>query len=186
MRLVHLGAMVCVWLTTHPSAAAQDIQVDPQQEYNVKGAFLYSFGRYVTWPQHRFADEKSPFVIGVLGDPPMDQILDRIRKTKTVHGRPIEVRRFRSPAEYEPCHIFFIARGVESDALRALLHQLRDAEVLLVGEAPGFARWGVVNFYLEADSVRFEINVDSARRRNLQIDPKLLSVARLVRDSSDQ
>ena len=48
------------------------------REYAIKAAYLYNFGRYVTWPVEKFLDDRSPVVIGVLGPDPFGAALDRI------------------------------------------------------------------------------------------------------------
>ena len=40
------------------------------REYAIKAAYLYNFGRYVTWPDKMFPNDQSPVVIGVLGPDP--------------------------------------------------------------------------------------------------------------------
>jgi hypothetical protein len=53
--------------------------------------------------------------------------------------------------------------------------------VLIVGESQGFAlRGAVVNFYVETNKIRFEINVDAALRHHLKISSKLLALAKIV------
>ena len=39
-------------------------------EYSVKAVFLYSFGRYIEWPENTFHNESDPFVIGIVGEDP--------------------------------------------------------------------------------------------------------------------
>lgn len=156
--------------------------IDTQREYNVKGAYLYSFGRYVTWPAGAFAGKESPFVIGVLGEAPIDRVLQRIQETKAIRGRRIAVRHFGSPDQYVPCHILFIADSVDPDVQAQVLRRLNESPVLIVGETERFAeRGGVVGFYIDGDSVRFAINVRSARQKGLSIDAKLMRVARIVK-----
>ena len=68
--------------------------IDKKSEYNVKAVYLYSFGRYVSWPEDAFASSQSAFIIGVLGDNPFGNALQQIARTKSVHGRSIELRQF--------------------------------------------------------------------------------------------
>jgi len=57
----------------------------------------------------------------------------------------------------------------------------QQSAVLLVGEESGFAKQGaVVNFFIESNRVRFEINTEAARRAQLKISSKLLSLAKIV------
>ena len=51
----------------------------------------------------------------------------------------------------------------------------------LVGEEPGFAdEGGTVNFFLEENRIRFEINTEVAKQDQLKISSKLLSLAKIV------
>ena len=61
------------------------------------------------------------------------------------------------------------------------LARAREANVLSVGEAEGFiSRGGVINFYSEQDTVRFEISQKAAERAGIKLSARLLSVARVT------
>ena len=50
-----------------------------------------------------------------------------------------------------------------------------------MGEEPGFAeRGGTINFFLEENRIRFEINTEVAKQDQLKISSKLLSLAKIV------
>ena len=62
---------------------------------------------------------------------------------------------------------------------------LDDREVLTVGEIEGFARrGGMINFYLEGNRVRFEINPAAAQRGRLKISSQLLGLGKIIRTES--
>ena len=68
---------------------------------------------------------------------------------------------------------------------RLALERLQDQPVLIVGESDGFAALGgSVNFIVEANKIRFEINVDAAKQHQLKISSKLLALAKIVQDQS--
>jgi hypothetical protein len=53
--------------------------------------------------------------------------------------------------------------------------------VLLVGEDPGFAdQGGTVNFYMDENKIRFEINPEIAKQDRLKISSKLLGLAKII------
>jgi hypothetical protein len=155
------------------------------REYTLKALFLYNFGSYVEWPREAFGGDDKPFVIGVLGYSPVESTLREIAATKTIGGRRIVIERIASAADVKPCQILFIPQDVGLPGQQAAIESLGNAQVLIVGDSPGFARRGaVVNFYVEANKIRFEINVDAARERGLTISAKLLSLARIIGTSS--
>jgi len=161
--------------------------INPQYEYNVKAAFLYSFGRYVEWPKEAFAERSGAFVIGVCGEDPFGQILDRIAQSKTIQGRHIIIQRMATIEELQPCHILFVSRSIPPAQQIAIINKMRDKGTLLVGEVPGFAeRGGGINFFLEGGTVRFEINVEAVRQEKLLLDAKLLNLGKKVSEGAPQ
>ena len=62
-----------------------------------------------------------------------------------------------------------------------MIDRLRGLPVLTVGESEGFAaQGGCVNFYIEANKIRFEVNLQAAKQQHLRISAKLLALARIV------
>jgi YfiR/HmsC-like len=155
------------------------------REHTLKALFIYNFGSYVEWPSAAFQSNGRSFVIGVLGASPVESTLAEIASTKTIGGRRIVVERFSNVASVKPCQILFLASDVSPRDEQTAIERLRDLPVLIVGESTGFAqRGGAVNFFIEANKIRFEINVDAARQRGLQISAKLLALAKIVGESS--
>ena len=56
-------------------------------EYAVKAAFLYNFGKFVTYPNASAGDDTTPFCIAVLGDDPFGPVLDETVQGKTINSR---------------------------------------------------------------------------------------------------
>jgi hypothetical protein len=161
--------------------AQSDEDSESSREYAIKAAYLYQFGRYVQWPADVFPSPQSPLVIGVLGPDPFGGLLEEIARTKRIDGRPIVIRRFASMAEYTPCNILFVGASVSPEQKAAAIAKAQKAPVLLVGEEPGFAKHGsTINFFLEDNRIRFEINTEAARQKQLKISSKLLSLAKIV------
>ena len=156
-------------------------EADINREYPIKAAYLYNFSRYVQWPVDAFPTAETPFVIGVLGNDPFGDVLDEIARTKKVEGRRILVKRFASMAAYTPCHVLFLPASVDPQEKAAAIKMARGSPVLLVGESRDFAQQGGdINFFVEENKVRFEINPEAAKQARLRISSKLLSLAKIV------
>jgi len=173
-------ALALFLLTLAPHAAAQD--PSPTLEYQVKAAFLYNFAKFVDWPAETFSRQDAPFVIGILDREPFGDVLEQVVRGKTVDGRSLEVRRLKRPEEGAGCQIVFVGAR-ETSVLPALLRELGASAVLTVGDTERFTRQGgMVNFVVQDNRVRFEINMDAARRAGLKISSKLLQLATIVQD----
>jgi hypothetical protein len=152
-------------------------------EYRVKAAFLYNFARFVEWPEGR---RGGPLVIGVLGTDPLHGALVETVRGKSVDDRPIEVRRLAGVEGVSGCAILFVSAS-ERDRWHEILRPLRHSAVLTVGDGPGFlASGGVMNFYLDENRVRFELNPAAAGRSRLKLSAQLIRLARIeVHDDAE-
>jgi len=150
-------------------------------EYTLKAAFLFNFTKFVDWPADAFADEKSPFNLCVLGgEDPFGGSLDELVANEAVNGRPIAVRRRVRGADLRTCQILFIGRA-ERERQPEVLASLRGLPVLTVGETDRFlSEGGLFNFFLEANRVRFEVNLAAVERTPLKISSKLLRLAKVT------
>ncbi len=150
------------------------------REYQIKAAFLINFIQFVTWPTNAFPSDEAPFRIGILGADPFGPALDRAAQTIQARHRRIEVFHCRKVDECKDCQMVFVSKSEEKSQLQ-ILSALSAMPVLKVSEQREFAQHGGdINFYLEDNKVRFEINPASAHREKLKISSQLLSLGKLV------
>jgi hypothetical protein len=150
------------------------------KEYQVKAAFLYNFAKFVEWPPQAFKSPSDPIVIGVLGKNPFGDALAAAVAGKAWGGRGFQVREILNAEQAAGCQIVFISSS-ERKRLGALLTGIANAAVLTVGETDNFiGAGGIVNFKIDAGTVRLQINVEAARKQQLHISAKLLSLAEIV------
>ena len=154
-------------------------------EYQVKAAFLYNFAKFVEWPPDVPSRKDDPIRICIVGENPFGNYLNESTEEKTINGRKLVIWELKSVQDAKGCQIVFIGAS-EKYHLRASLESMKGAPVLTVGDTEGFAQaGGMINFTLEENMVRFEVNVDAAERARLKISSKLLSLAKVVK-SHDQ
>ncbi|MEW6304360.1 MAG: YfiR family protein [Verrucomicrobiota bacterium] len=175
--LAGLAALLAVFVW--PGVAASP---PSPTEYQIKAAFLYNFAKYIEWPAEKFPQSNSPIVMGVLGKDPFGVNLEKTIQGQHIGGRPLVVKRFEDIEGINGCHLLFVSSS-ERRRVADILERIKNDHILTVGESERFAaQGGVVNFIMVESKVRFEINVDAARRARLKISSKLLNLAQVVRD----
>ena len=100
-------------------------------EYQLKAAFLYNFGKFVEWPKRAFNSAADPFAVCVLGEDPFGRSLVDIMNGKALNGRPIQIREVPNVQMGGLCQILFISSS-ERKSFRSILADLKASPVLTV------------------------------------------------------
>lgn len=180
-----VACLVCFGLMTAVPSHAQNTDSSDSSEYLIKAGFTYNFAKLMEWPSGAFAQPDSPIVIGVLGTDPFNGTLDQVLKGKQANGRAFEVKHLKWGADLKGCNILFVSDS-ETAHLDELFHNIKGLPILTIGDTPGFAqRGGIINFVVEDNRVRFEINADAAKQANINISSRLLSLAIPVHGTPD-
>ncbi len=141
--------------------------------------FIERLTRFITWPEGE-GDESSPFMIEVIGAHSFGSRLDELAQITPIQGRPVRVRYIGSAVEIGNCQVLFISAS-EDNELPLILATTEGRPVLTIGDTPGFGERGVmINFFLDAELLRFEINRNELEDVGLEISRRLLPRARLV------
>jgi hypothetical protein len=152
-------------------------------EYQLKGAFLLNFAKFIEWPADTFSGGKTAFTIGVFGTDPFGAVLDDIARGKAISNHDLAIRRSSRPADFKTCQLVFVS-DADNKIVSSLLESLKGTSALTVGENEGFAqRGGGIQFVLENGKIRFLINVDTVQRAGLKVSSKLLALAQIVHDT---
>ncbi len=154
---------------------------DTDTELKVKAAFLFNFAKFVNWPGHKFASPASPINLCVPADDPIGAVLEETVRGKLIELRTLVVRRSKTAADWNRCHIVFIGADDEMQAADTF-PGFAGSSVLSVHESSRVLSSGVVRFFVEDRKMRFEINNAAAEREALQLSAKLMSVATVVRE----
>ena len=180
-----VACLLCFSLMTAAPSHAQSTDSSDSSEYLIKAGFTYNFAKLMEWPSGAFAQPDSPIVIGVLGTDPFNGTLDQVLKGKQANGRAFEVKHLKWGADLKGCNILFVSDS-ETAHLDELFHNIKGLPILTIGDTPGFAqRGGIINFVVEDNRVRFEINADAAKQANINISSRLLSLAIPVHGTPD-
>jgi hypothetical protein len=182
-RVGLLIGTTCLLFAIALGGHAEGVDSSDSSEYLIKAGFIYNFAKLVEWPTTAFAQPDSPIVIGILGNDPFGATLDRIVADKKIDGRGFAVKRVKwskDLRELKDCNILFVSSS-EKDHVDSVVDGMKGLPILTIGDAPGFAkRGGIINFTLEDNKVRFEVNVEAAKHADLSISSRLLTLAKIV------
>jgi len=147
------------------------------QSYQLHSVFMYSFTRYVQWPDEY---NKGDFEITVLGDSPVTAELRKLAESKKVGDRNIKVNHINSPAEIKKCNILFIPAD-KSGQLSDILTKVSTSSTLLVTEQPGLGLKGsAINFITKDGKLAFEMNQAVMNKQKLKASNELTRLAIVI------
>jgi hypothetical protein len=156
-------------------------QAPKANEFQLKAAYLFNFGRFVQWPDPGATET---FEICVLGSDPFGSALDTTLAGGTIAGKNVTAKRIARPQDVNSCRVLYISSS-EEGRLKEDLQALDKVRVLTVSDIPRFSdRGGMIGFVSEGDRIRFDVNLDSAAGAGLTLSSELLKVATNVKKSS--
>ena len=171
--LIFPWLIILFWLSSPVLAQNTGKQEIKAGEYIIKAAFIYNLAKFVEWPPDAFKESDDSMNPCVLGDDPFGSAIDAL-EGKSIRDKKLVVRRFKSLHKLKDCHILFICKD-KAEKIEKLIKVIRGQHVLIIGDKEGLAeKNAVINFYIEHDKVRFEINPVAAKRARLKISSKLL------------
>ena len=154
-------------------------QAPQTTEYQVKAAYLANFPKFIEWPAKVTKSES--FNICVLGQDPFGAALDAAVAGETIDRVPIAARRISRAQDALDCRVLFISSSEESQ-WKEILAALKTLSVLTVSDMHEFTRrGGIVQFILDGNRVRFEVNLAATKPPGLKLSSELLKLAVTVR-----
>jgi YfiR/HmsC-like len=150
------------------------------EEYRVKAAFIFHFAQLVDWPAEKPTGTDHSLVLCTLGEDPFQGVLEGTVAGKAIGNRIVRIRHLGEPQDMQACQIVFLGRA-QGKRIPMLVANLHNAPVLTVGETAGFLdAGGMIDFLLEDNKLRFEVNLEAAESADLKIGSRLLVLAQRV------
>lgn len=160
-----------VFCLCHLPLHAQD---QKDNNYRVYAGLLYSFTKYVEWPEQKQAGD---FVIGVYGDNEMLTTAQTLMKNRAVSNQKIVVRKVNTEADFAKCHIIFVERAF-SHKVKSVQTQTKSNSILLITEGDNLAKKGAgINFVIQDERLKFEMNKAVIESAGLKVSNELLKLS---------
>ncbi len=174
-----------------PQAKADNTK---NREYQIKGAFLYNFLKFIDWPKEKETHDEQHITIGIVGKNPFGKALDAI-KGKSVGDKTVFIKYYpgyedinksakdneKKLREYindlKKCHLVFICPSEKEDAAK-ILKSVSGVGVLTAADTEGFLETGgCLNFVIDDKKVKFEVHAGVLKKENIKIRSKLMRLA---------
>jgi hypothetical protein len=148
----------------------------------LKAAFVYNFAKFTEWPSDVLPATAS-FSACVLGDDSVGDALARTVQGRQLAGHTISVSRVQLAGPLRACHLLYVS-GVTPAQIAVVVTAVRGAPVLTISDIDDFpGLGGIAQVFVENGKMRFDLNLDLARRARLQLSSKLLALAAHVHDA---
>jgi hypothetical protein len=171
------GLHAVLWVICALGAASPVLaQTEKPTEYQVKAAYLFNFGKFVHWPPGSGEARTNRFRICVLGRNPFGSALEGLTG-QIISGRSVATRAISRPQNAGKCDVLFVGAS-EQDHLSEILAAIQKQSILTVSDMPHFvARGGMIEFVIQDNKVRFQVNRAAAETAGLSLSSDLLKLA---------
>lgn len=147
-------------------------------DYSIHANIIYHFTKYIDWPESK---KTGDFVIGIVGDTPLFDELKKVLANKTAGNQKIIIKKFSPSTNSFDCHILFLSEE-EASSLKKICARTAESSILLVCEDEGAASRGAcINFIVESQRLKLEINKNNIQHRRLNIASELLQLGTIVK-----
>jgi hypothetical protein len=173
--------LVVWWILLQPWGALGGPVIG--SEYDVKIGFIYNFAKFVTWPEASLDKDPQTLVICYAADNPAIEAFDKL-DGKTINHRKIKVFAYDEQTCLEQSQIIFFATQ-DKAYIQPILAKAKGRNILTIGEVEGFTQWGgIINFFEDHNRLRFQVNLDAARREGLKMSSQLLGSAQIIQEET--
>lgn len=147
------------------------------QEYALKAAFIYRFLEYVEWESN---NKSNAFEIAVLNESPITGMLTEIAKDNTVKNKKMHIMEYDDLNEIGFCNILFVSQSY-TNPIEAVISKFSNKNVLIITEQIGYGAKGAhINFLISENKLKFEVNLNAAKRSGLKCSSQLLGHAIII------
>lgn len=148
---------------------------------DIKAAMIERIIQFIDWSR---AEQKLPedniIRIAVLGKCNMANSLKSLADKRDKNEAIFHLTEIPDIKNLGETHLLFICRD-QSKKLNIVLQQIKNKDVVTIGDTPGFAEQGVmINFYKSAEFVRFEVNIEAIQKSRINLSSRFLRLARIV------
>jgi hypothetical protein len=141
----------------------------------IKAAFVLNFAKFTRWPEG-IPDDRLRICFLTTAEAVGDELARMAGKK--VQGKRIDVLRGIGLRQLDRCQIVYLGEN-DVHRQREVLAKLAGSPALVLSDLPGFiSAGGMIELFPEGKKYRFSINREVVREAGLEINARLLGLAR--------
>jgi hypothetical protein len=152
-------------------------------QYNenvIKAAYIERITRFVEWPAKVSLPSRDLFVIGVYAEDEFYSTLTDVFKEKPIKEHKVKIISIIGPEDINTCNLCYIS-GKARPIIRKFIDAANSSGVLLMSGTTNFSKEGVhINFYIEDEKLKFEINEKSIVSAGFKVSYLLMQNTRKI------
>lgn len=152
-------------------------------QYNenvIKAAYIERITRFIEWPSSKSLLSQEPFVIGVYNEDEFYHTLVEVFKEKPIKGHIVKIISVETVEQIIGCSLCYISEKAKP-VIRDFILKANTSGVLLVSGTTGFCKEGVhINFYIEDEKLKFEINEKSLGSTGFKVSYLLMQNTKII------
>lgn len=138
---------------------------------DIEAAMVFAASKFVVWPQ----PIAGSFDVCIAGEGRLAQFIQGY-EGKRLKGVEVKVRLLKDSDAVTGCRTMIIPR--EMTRMEKRLESVKDQPIMTIGDAPGFVEsGGIMGFLLVDGKVRFEVNLDAAKKSGLSLGSQMVGLA---------
>ncbi len=149
-----------------------------KKELSLKIAYVSKIVGLIRWGPD--INKETKWVYGVLSDEDSFNLMTRVYTTKKIKNKIVTVTEVTEETIDSSIDVLYVGKYYEG-SLEALLQIAQKHSILVITSNDGFGVKGShINFFFENKKLRFEINLVSLRKAQLDVNSFLLNYAKIV------
>ena len=149
-----------------------------KKELSLKIAYVSKIVGLIRW--NADVSNETEWVYGVLGDEESFDLMTKVYKVKKIQNKKVTITNVTEEKIDSSIDVLYVGKHYEG-SLKALLQKAQKYSILVITSNDGFGEQGShINFFFENKKLRFEINLVSLRKAQLDVNSFLLNYAKVV------
>lgn len=160
-------------LLPEKTSAQYDIDV-------LKMAYIERITRFIEWPELSLPEANDTIVFGFIAADEIEDTSREIFKSQKIKGLPVKVVKVTNSTQLAQCHLCYVGNA-DHETLTIYFAISNREKILLFGQTSDFAKKGLhINFYIEEDKLKFEINKKTTQAAGFKVSHLLMQTARII------